>query len=414
MRYMQEPALPLNESERLELLHQLHILDTESEEIYDGIAYIASKICEVPISTISLIDHDRQWFKSIIGGDLTETPRIYSFCAHTILGNEILEVTDSHNDERFKENPYVLGEPYVRFYAGIPLELKNGLNVGTLCVVDNKPRKLTEDQLKILHYLSLQVTKLLESRLKNIELLQKQKALDADLNAASQIQKSFLPLSPLDCKGLKIASIWKPANNLGGDIYNIIKSKEKIIFYIVDVCGHDVPSALVTVSISQFFHQHIQSSKGLSPKDIMLALNDEFPLERFDRFFTICYLIVDPTSGHLKYSCAAHPPAIILKKRGGIKILDKQGPLIGFNKTLQFEEGEEILESGDKVFLYTDGIIELKNSAGEQFGIEKFNSLLEKLRSEPIDTIIDEVSKTLKEYNSNFQDDVSLLAFEKE
>lgn len=163
---MKEPPIPLNETERLELIRQLGILDTDAEEVYDGITYIASLICDMPISTITIIDQNRQWFKSIVGGNKKEDPRIYSFCAHAILGNEILEVPDSEKDERFKNNPLVLGDPHVRFYAGAPLELKDGLRVGTLCVIDRKPNKLNEQQLKALHFLSLQVTKLLELRLK--------------------------------------------------------------------------------------------------------------------------------------------------------------------------------------------------------------------------------------------------------
>jgi signal transduction histidine kinase len=163
---MQEPPIPPNEAERLELLHQLNILDTTVEEVYDGITYIASHTCGMPLSLITLIDRDRQWFKSVSGGTIAETSRIYSFCAHAILKSEILEVPDSLKDDRFKDNPFVTGKPYVRAYAGAPLELKNGLRVGTLCVVDHKPHKLTEEQLKILHFLSLQVVKLLELRLK--------------------------------------------------------------------------------------------------------------------------------------------------------------------------------------------------------------------------------------------------------
>lgn len=163
---MKEPPIPTNESERMELLAQLDILDTDFEEIYDGITFIAALICNTPISTITFVDKDRQWFKAIVGGKGRENPRKYSFCAYAILENRILEVPDSQKDERFKDNPLVIGDPYVRFYAGAPLELKDGLRVGTLCVIDHKPNKLNEEQLKILYYLSLQVTKLLDLRLK--------------------------------------------------------------------------------------------------------------------------------------------------------------------------------------------------------------------------------------------------------
>ncbi len=163
---MQKPPIPSNETQRLELIRQLDVLDTDAEEIYDGIVYIASLICNTPVSMISIVDTNRQWFKSILGSNERQTPRDYSFCAHAILGSEILEIPDSAKDDRFKDNPIVTGPPYVRFYAGAPLELNDGLRVGTLCVIDHKPNKLNEQQLKALHALSLQVTKLLELRLK--------------------------------------------------------------------------------------------------------------------------------------------------------------------------------------------------------------------------------------------------------
>lgn len=189
-------------------------------------------------------------------------------------------------------------DPHVRFYTGIPLELQDGLNVGTLCVIDNKPNKLTEEQQRILYFLSLQVTKLLE-RLKNLQLVLKQKALDDDLNAAATIQKSFSPESALHCNCLKIVSFWQPAHPIGGDVFNVIKAKDKTILYMIDVSGHDVPSALVTMSVSQFFHQNINSPILLSPKDMLKALNEEYPfndLRDFLRFFILLLILTQGAS----------------------------------------------------------------------------------------------------------------------
>ncbi len=415
---MEETIIPLNEAERMKLLHQLHILDTNPEEIYDGIVYIPSTICQMPVSTITFIDHTRQWFKSAIGVTHKENPRIDSFCARAILGKDILEVPDSLKDDRFKDNPLAKGHPGVRYYAGMPLELADGLSVGTLCVIDHKPNKLNKEQLKALRFLGWQVTRLLELRLKNALLLQKENALNLNLSAASLIQKSFLPPSKLEFDGFHIASLWIPAHMLGGDIFNAIKAKEKIIFYMIDVCGHDVTSALVTVSISQFFHQHVNSATTLSPKKIIKALHVEYPWERFDRFFTIFYLILDPSTGHFKYSSAGHPPAIILKKNGEFKLLDKVGMIIGLNKflikeELLIEEAEGFLEEGDKVFLYTDGIIELKNPQGEQFGTHRFHALLKNHHKESVNTIIKKIHQALRNFSESFKDDISLIGFEK-
>ena len=162
--------IPENERERLKLLKQLCILDTEVEKAYDEITKIASLVCKVPISLVSIVDESRQWFKSTVGIDAKETPRNLAFCAHAILESGLFEIEDSRLDERFSDNPLVKGEPKVIFYAGIPLEIKNGLKVGTLCTIDHKPNKLNEEQKEILTCLAHQVENLLKLRLSNNKL----------------------------------------------------------------------------------------------------------------------------------------------------------------------------------------------------------------------------------------------------
>lgn len=134
------------EIERIETLHGLDLLDTAPEGKFDFITHIASEICETPVCLISLIDEERQWFKSKIGFEICETDRKYAFCAHAILLDGILEIEDTLKDDRFFDNPFVTGLPKIRFYAGVPIILGNGLPLGTLCVIDFVPRKLNEKQ----------------------------------------------------------------------------------------------------------------------------------------------------------------------------------------------------------------------------------------------------------------------------
>ena len=155
---MQEAEIPSNEQHRLAHLHNLKILDTPREEAYDRITRILCRVLDVPTAAISLIDENRQWFKSIRGSDLTETSRSIAFCAHTILEERTLIIPDTHEDPRFDDNPLVTHPPHIRFYVGHPLKIVDDFYVGTLCAYDTSPRELSSDDAQFLQDLSVTVT----------------------------------------------------------------------------------------------------------------------------------------------------------------------------------------------------------------------------------------------------------------
>jgi GAF domain-containing protein len=161
---------PVYDHDRVAALQKYAILDTEPEQAFDDLTLLASFVCKTPIALISLIDEDRQWFKSKVGMTATESPRDIAFCSVAIQQSDVMVVPDTLKDERFRDNPFVVSEPRIRFYAGAPLINEEGYALGTLCVVDNTPREMEPEQKETLQALSRLVLAQLEFR-RNLQLL---------------------------------------------------------------------------------------------------------------------------------------------------------------------------------------------------------------------------------------------------
>jgi GAF domain-containing protein len=184
---MRAAPIPQNDAARLETLRQYQVLDTESEDVFDDLTRLAAYVCQTPAALISLVDANRQWFKARVGVQARETPRNISFCGHAILHRDCFIIEDALFDERFADNPLVVNEPFVRFYAGMPLWSPEGFAIGTLCVMDRKPHTLDEKQIGALGMLANQVMSQLDLRrevrfCKNA--LEKHKKVEAGLKQA--------------------------------------------------------------------------------------------------------------------------------------------------------------------------------------------------------------------------------------
>jgi two-component system NtrC family sensor kinase len=244
---MKKAQIPFNEKARLQALLDYEILDSLIEQSYDEITQLASEICETPIALISLVDNDRQWFKSHHGLEATETPRDFAFCAHAILESQPFIVEDSHVDERFSDNPLVTGGPLVRFYAGIPLQTPDGYNIGTLCVIDQEVKKLNDKQIKSLQILSKQVINLLELK-KSIKF--------------KDIQKMQL------LNSAKMASLGEIASGVAHEINNplmILKGKTNLLRRLVVDENFDSVKLMEHIDKIDFVTERINNiTKGMS------------------------------------------------------------------------------------------------------------------------------------------------------
>ena len=178
--------IPPDDEERLRALYRYQILDTDAEQVFDDMTTLAAYILDVPIALVSLIDRERQWFKSAHGLERGETDRESSFCGHAVASKSMLLVPDTSRDHRFSDNPHVVGDPYVAFYVGIPLITHDGYALGTVCAIDRKPREVTPEQIELLEALARQTMKQLDLRaelLRRDELMRAQRALEEQKDA---------------------------------------------------------------------------------------------------------------------------------------------------------------------------------------------------------------------------------------
>jgi len=185
---MPAAPIPFNEARRIQSLWECQILDTGPEPLFDDLTQLAARLCGTPIALVSLVDQHRRWFKAKCGVNVDQTPRDWAFCGHVVHANTELVIPDATSDPRTSDNPLVAGEPHIRFYAGVPLRISDGLPLGTLCVIDTVPREIAQHQLEDLKSLSRQICALLELRKRESRL----RDLHEEAIAASKSKSEFL------------------------------------------------------------------------------------------------------------------------------------------------------------------------------------------------------------------------------
>ena len=258
--------------------------------------------------------------------------------------------------------------------------------------------------------------------LANEELTRWQAILQQDLKAAADIQRALLPQGPLELPHLSGASLFLPTQTVGGDIFSLQQLDPRTACaWVLDVSGHGVPSAMITVSVAQRLSPQGGVVRGgvragsriAEPKAVLAQLDADYPMERFDRFFTIAYVVIDLERGKLTASSAGHPPPLVLRRGAAPQELTAGGTLIGLGSG-NFDQEELMLEDGDRVILYTDGLLDYEDLAGESFGIGRLAAQVMRTRDLPLVSAVAELEKELEAHGGGVPplDDVTLVALE--
>ena len=258
------------------------------------------------------------------------------------------------------------------------------------------------------------------------EVSDQERLLEENIRGAAIIQQSLLPQSPPDVGQTEIAWKFVPSQVVGGDVFNIFRLDEKHLgLYILDVSGHGVASAMVTVSVSQMLRPNIghllkrkTSAKPyyeiVAPDKVLTALDGEYPLERFGKFFSMVYLVLNIEDGRFSYCNGGHPPPLVLRRGKGLELLKHSGVPVGLGGLAPFGTELETLGEGDRLILYTDGVIEHRNRQGEFFGFDRFCDLSQDLRHYPLQSMLDQLLDDVLNFGGRAapDDDVSLIGID--
>ncbi|MGD9818136.1 MAG: SpoIIE family protein phosphatase [Desulfomonilaceae bacterium] len=264
-----------------------------------------------------------------------------------------------------------------------------------------------------------------ELETQRLSLVEKQERLDEDLKSAAEIQKSLLPASLPKLPGCDFAFRFIPSERVGGDIFNIFElDDERVVIYILDVSGHGVPAAMVTVSVSQMLSpttgyfcnrennsQFVCETELSSPKMVLTALDIHYPIERFDKYFTMSYVVLNHRKASLVSCNAGHPTPILLRSDGHVEYLEEGGAIVGLGGLIPYEDEMRLIEKGDKLIFYTDGITEYSNSAGELFGERRLKDLLGPMVNRTAEDTAEEIIRRIMEFGDGSPpgDDITLV-----
>ena len=366
-----------NEAGRLSAVNRYDVLDSPPDGAFDRITALAARYFDVPIAIVSVVDEDRIWFLSHHGSDTTETAREPGLCASAILQHEPWIVENAAVDARTLANPLVAGDLGLRFYAGIPLTTDDGFNLGTLCVIDQQPRRFSREDSAALEDMARIVMDELELRLAARRVVDQEHELrDQAERTAQTLQASLLPPTLPRIPGATIASLYLPAaaDEVGGDFYDAFQLEDGAWALVIgDVSGKGSKAAAVTALARNAVRT--ASLTGSGPAEVLALVNRAMLIGRdeakVDSFCTvlIAYLHASVDGFTVTVGSAGHPPVLVLRADGEAEEVGSSGPPLGWHREAEFATCDVVLKSSDALVLYTDGLSEAR-SEGTLVGVE--------------------------------------------
>lgn len=395
----------VSESERLAAVRRYGILDTPPEGAFERVTALAARVFDVPISIVSIVDTDRIWFKSHHGVDVEEVERAPGLCASAILQDNAWVVTDAAVDPRTLANPLVAGGLGLRFYLGVPLATPEGYNLGTLCVIDKKPRPVSEADIATLTDLAGMVVDELELRRtarRTVGREQKLRRQAEEFSAA--LEASLLPPCLPAIPGVEIAALFRPAGGaqVGGDFYDLFPLTSRTWAVVIgDVCGKG-PLAAGRSALARFTLRGA-AVQGDSPADTLQRVNQAMlaGADTEDSFCTLVFALVDPaTNGfRVRLAVGGHPLPTLLGADGAVTSVGRAGSIVGSLRDTEFHDDEVLVEPGDTLVLVTDGLFEIHTEKGVA-GRAEFERRLATCAGQPPQAVVEHLASAM-----NFNDD---------
>lgn len=410
----------LAEAGRLTAVRRYDILDSPPDGAFVRICALAARIFDVPIATVTIVDEDRIWFKACAGLDVVQVPRVPGLCASAILQDDTYVISDGLTDPRVASNELIHGEMGVRFYAAAPITTSEGYRLGTVNVIDVKPRTVTEQEMQTLRDLAAIVMDELELRLAAMRELRRER--DARHQALEQqryaerltrtLQRSLSPPTLPDVPGLQIAVHYQPFSEaqVGGDFYDLFALEaDRWGFFLGDVCGKG-PAAASLTSLARYTLR-TAAMHNEDPAAVLRDLNTALLMQDGQDMCTAVYGDIDTSRSDptVTLAVAGHPPPLVLRAGRTVDPVHMRGTMLGAFRNVTFNSCRIDLQPGDAIVLYSDGLLDIRLD-GARVDEEWLAQLLCSASSTAADQIIDRVIDKLKRLEQPLRDDVAIMA----